>query len=402
MMVTYTPDNVRSVPDPDDVADDLATQLEQIAQVDDEVTERVRTSETPLSVPIRDSLSKTGSLSSILHYCVLNRLKTTEEVSRVSFSKVDVEQGASIVTHPSLLERSNRLLPQTALAKTYQYGYWPGLWRVVEGGFSTDQSETEAGVPYEKRELTLFWHDEYSQDTFEAEDNWFNDTDAVSEFAGRVTNDDVDWTRYIPWYRTTTVSRYQLPRVAHTTDWTEFPEHPDARPKIKDRFDTLQNPRVGDFVRMAVLRKLERHLPVIMNLSTGPDPWETDRVSLVVDPTAANGRPDGAMLCPSVAVKKLAEYGYRPIDGWYDAPAIGYEPDDPTEPRRIEFARGHALQKWYDEIRMNSPLFSEPTQIVDIGSLPDIDWQTFIPYAQSQIITYQQLYDLAHGSETLL
>jgi hypothetical protein len=249
--------------------------------------------------------------------------------------------------------------------------------------------------------LELVWKDEDDKIVFETADNWFADEDAVSELAARVTDDDVSWAQYIPWYRSTAVSTYLLDQVAQTTDWTEFPDHPDARPNIEDRFDTSTNPRVGDFIRMAVLRKLERHLPTITNLSTGPDPWTTDRVSVVVDPTAADGRPDGAILCPHVALKKLAEYGYRPIDGWYDAPAIGYEPDDPIEPRRIEFARGRALRTWCERVQMESPLFEDATTVRETNYLPNIDWQTFIPCVRSQVITYQQLHDLAQNPEAL-
>jgi len=400
-MVAHTPDNGGSLPDPDEVADQLANQLEQNNQLSEVVPERVRSSETPLAVPTGDSISSTGSLRSVIRYSVLKGVQDTAEVSRVPFNKQDDEQRAGIITHPSLLKRSNRLLSQAALAKAYQYGYWPSGWYLVEGGGPPESVDSVAGVSSEKRRIDLIWKDEYSQREFETADNWFADEDAVTEFTARVTDDDVSWAQYIRWYRTTAVSKYRLTQVAQTTDWTEFPDRPDVRPNIEDRFDTSTNPRVGDFIRMAVLRKLERHIPIITNLSTGPDPWATDRVSLVVDPTAAEGRPNGAILCPHVALKKLADYGYRPIDGWYDAPAIGYEPDDSIEPRRVEFARGHSLQTWCEKIQMESPLFKDATKVRETGYLPNIDWQTFIPCVRSQIITYQQLHDLDQDPETL-
>jgi len=394
-MVVYTPDDVGSLPDPDEIAEQLANQLEQNDQLSEGVPERVRTSDTPLAEPIGDSVSSTGSLRSVIQYCVLNGVQDTDEVIHVSFNKVDDEQRPAIITHPSLLNESNRLLSQAALAKAYQYGYWPESWNTVEGGGPPESVDSVAGVSFEKRRMDLIWKDEYSQREFEAAENWFVDEEAVTEFAAHVTDDDVSWAQYIPWYRTTEVSTYRLNQVAQTTDWTEFPDQPDARPNIEDRFDTSTNPTVGDFIRMAVLRKLERHLPIITNVSTGPDPWATDTVSLVVDPTAVEGRPNGAKLCPHVALKKLAEYGYRPTDGWYDAPAIGYELDDPIEPRRVEFARGRELQTWCERIQMESPLFKDATTVRETGNLPNIDWQTYIPYVRSQIITYQQLHDLA-------
>jgi hypothetical protein len=400
-MVFHTPDNGRSLPDPDEVAEQLANQLEQNGQLREDLPERVRTSETPLAVPTGDSISSTGSLRSVLRYCVLKGVQDIDEVVRVSFNKVDVEQWASVTTHPSLLEQSNRLLSQAALAKAYQYGYWPNGWRTVEGGSLPESVDSVAGLPYEQRELELVWKDNDDKIVTDTTENWFADEDAVTEFASRFTDDDISWSQYAPWYRTTAVSTYRLNQVAQTTDWTEFPDHPDVHPNIENRFDTSTKPPVGDFIRMAVLRKLERSLPIITNLSTGPDPWATDRVSLVVDPTAAEGRPDGGILCLHVVLKKLAEYGYRPIDGWYDAPAIGYESDDPIEPRRIEFARGHALQTWCERIQMQSPLFDDATKVRETGYLPNVDWQTFIPCVRSQIITYQELHDLAQNPETL-
>ena len=400
-MVSYQPGTVASSPDPGEVAEQLANQLEQNDQLSEEIPERVRTSETPLAVPTGDRISSTGSLGSVIRYCVLNGVRDTDEVIHVSFNKADGEKHAGITTHPSLLEKANRLLPQAALAKAYQYGYWPSGWSTVQGGKLPTSVDSVAGRPSEQRRLDLIWKDEHHQKDFETAEYWFADEDAVTEFATRVSDDNVPWAQYVPWYRTTTVSAYRLNHVAQTTDWTTFPDPPDARPNIEDRFDTATNPTVGDFIRMAVLQKLERHLPTITNLSTGPDPWATDRISLVADPTATKARPNGAILCPRVALKKLAEYGYRPTDGWYDAPAVGYESDDPIELRRIEFARGHALQTWCERIQMQSPLFEDTTTVHETGYLPNVDWQTFIPCVRSQIITYQQLHDLAQNPEAL-
>lgn len=398
-MVSYSPDNIGSVPEPDEVAEQLGSQLAQNENISDDISERVRTSERPLAVPIGEPYSSTGSLRSIVRYCVLKEIQGSDEVIQVSFNKVHDEKWAGITTHPSLLEPSNRLLFRPALAKVYQYGYWPDGWATVVGGRLPDAVDSVAGLPHEQRKLELVWKDDYHKSKFETEEHWFTDEAAVTEFAARVTDDDVSWAQYIPWYQTTAVSAYRLNQVAQTTDWSEFPDRPDARPEIKNRFETSTNPRVGDFIRMAILRKLERYLPTITNVSTGPNPWATDRVALVVDPTEAEGHPDAAMLCPRVALGKLAEYGYRPIDGWYDAPAVGYEPDDPLEPRRIEFARARPLQQWCEDIRMQSPLFNDAARFSETIFL-DIDWETFIPCIRSQIISYHQLHDLAQNAET--
>jgi len=400
-MVYYIPDDSKVPCDPDQVANQLATQLARNTQVPEKIPDRVRESETPLAVPIGDVISSTGSLRSILRYSVLKGLRESDNIVHISFSKVDEEKWAGITTHPSLLEQSNRLLPQPGLAKAYQYGYWPTSWRIVEEGHVPNSVDSVAGFPHEQRTMELTWKDNYDKTDVETEQHWFTDADAVREFAAYVTDDDISWAQYIPWYRTTAVPTYRLNQVAHTTDWSEFPKHPDARPSIENRFDTSTNPRVGDFIRLAALRKLERHLPLITNLSTGPGAWTTDRVSLVVDPTAAEGRPNTATLCPHVALIKLAEYGYRPIDGWYDAPAVGYESDDPILPRRIEFARGRALQEWCKEIQMDSPLFKDATRVRENTTFTDLDWEAFVPCVQSKIISYKRLHDLAQNPEAL-
>jgi len=245
-VISYQPDEFRSLPDPDEVAEQLADQLEQNTQFS-EVSERVRTSETPLAVPLGDQVSSIGSLRSVVRYFVMNGVQDTDEVIHVSFSKVDDEKRAGITTHPSLLETPNRLLPQAALAKAYQYGYWPKEWTTVQGGSLPRSIDSVAGNPSEQRRLGLVWKDEYYQKDFETDENWFADEDAVTEFVARMTDDDVSWAQYIPWYRTTAVSTYLLAQLAQTTDWTSFPDHPDARPNIQDRFDTATNPAVGDF-----------------------------------------------------------------------------------------------------------------------------------------------------------
>lgn len=197
------------------------------------------------------------------------------------------------------------------------------------------------------------------------------------------------------------VSRYRLTRRARTTDWDEFPDRPDTRPEIEDRFDSSTNPRVGDFLRMAVLQGLERHLPSITNLSTGPDAWATDRVSMTVAPPPGEEHRYGGELCPVVALRKLAEYGYRPVDGWYDAPTKGYESDDPVVPRRFEFARGQALRTWYEQTRLQSPMFEDTTILREADLFPELDWETLIPHVRSEIISYRDLHDLAQKSEGL-
>ncbi|QSG09575.1 hypothetical protein HSR122_2194 [Halapricum desulfuricans] len=300
-----------------------------------------------------------------------------------------------MTTHPSTLETPNRLLHLPSLAKLYQYGYWPEWWSITEGGTLPDSIDPVAGVPWEQRQLGLAWKDEYSQEDFEVDERWFSDEEAVTAFADRVTADSIPWGHYLEWYRTTAVSTYRLPRAAEMTDWTAFPDLPDRRPQIKDRFESLTNPRVGDFVRMAVLQNLKQNLPSITNLSTGPVPWKTDTVSLVITPDAGEAEFNEAELCPRVVLKKLAEYGYRPIDGWYDVPAVGYEPDDPMVPRRFKFARGQALQEWYDATTWQSPLFEDIAKIRESGYLSGVDWETLVACTQSQIITYRELYNLA-------
>ena len=148
-----------------------------------------------------------------------------------------------------------------------------------------------------------------------------------------------------------------------------------------------------------MLRKLERSLPSITNLSTGPAPWTIDEVSMVVTPTGHReaGIHSGT-LCPSVALKKLAEYGYRPTDGWYDHPTVGYESDDPLTPRKFKFVRGQVLNQWYSE-QFESGTFDDEKLVPDYGFLPGLDWERIVESAQMQIISHRQLHELAHAHQ---
>ena len=392
-MVSYSPDWSGPQPGPDEVAQRVASYLQENSQHSEEIAERIRDSDTPLTEPAGYPASSHGSIQSAIRYTVLTKLKQEDEIGGISFSKTSDDREVSITTHPSRLDKTNRLLHPASLAKLYQYGYHLNSWSTQQGGSDPKSVDSKAGVPWGRLRLSLST-EVPSQEEYDSDNHWFNDEEAVTEFAARVTDDNIEWAEYIPWYRTTTIPTYRLVQAAQTTDWSELPDHPDSRPELTDRFSTATNPRVGDFIRMAVLQKLEQMHPSIVDLSTGPDPWTTDRVSMVIRPTADGPGLNDSGLCPPVVLKKLADYGYRPTDGWYDAPAIGYEPDDPIVPRRLEFARGQALQTWHDEVQSRSPLFEDVDTVREIGFLPGIGWQTLVSCVRSQIILYQQLYQL--------
>jgi hypothetical protein len=362
------------------------------------MAEKIRESPTPLSEQIGYPASSRGSTNSFIRNTILQALKQTDEIIRVGRSKTQDEQCISVTTHPSTLEMANRLCHPASLAKLYQYGYWPNYWTMADGNIPESVDSVDEGS-WELREMGFVCDDAGSREDVERDDQWFLDAAAVDALTNRVTNGDVQWSQYIPWYRATTVPTYRLTQAARAVDWPEFPDPPATRPTITDRFDHSGDPRVSDFIRMAVLQELERSLPSITDLTTGPEAWATNRISLAVTPMTDENGHQSAELCPRVALQKLTDYGYRPIDAWRDEPAVGYESDDPGVTRRFEFARGRKLQEWVDEMQLQSPLFNDVEKLRETGFLHGIDYQTLVKCAQSQIVTYQQLHGLVEKPE---
>jgi len=397
-MVSYDPGDSVPPVEPTELAEEIATIAESDGQVSNETVESIRESATPLSEPIGYPASRCGSTHSVIRNIVLQALKETDGITRVGRSKTEDEQWISVMTHPSTLEAPNRLCHPASLAKLYQYGYRPESWAMVDDRIPESVDSVDGGS-WEFREMGLVCGDGGSREDIEREDQWFRDSEAVETLADRVTDDDVSWSQYIPWYRATTVPTYRLTHTAQALDWTEYPDHPATRPTITDRFEHSANPQVGDFIRMAMLQELERSLPSITDLTTGPEAWTTNRISLAVTPMTDKNGHQSMELCPRVALQKLTDYGYRPIDAWRDEPAVGYESDDPGATRRFEFARGQALQAWVNETQLQSPLFNVPEKLRDTGFLHGIDYETLVACAQSEIVTYQQLHNLAEKPE---
>lgn len=301
----------------------------------------------------------------------------------------------SMTTHPALLDGRNQFLAPAPVAKFYDYGYRPMALYVMQGGNPERYADFEAKSPYEFRVLNLQREDKWVVDETKDAENWFADAEAVSEFAKRLTENDVDWEHYIPWYRTQRIPTYLVDTVAQKTDWSQYPDFPEIRPQPKSEFESSKRPRVGDFIRTAVIRQLQEELPSIKNVSTGPDPWTTDRVSMVVEPSPYNEPGIGMeVLCPRIALVKLSQYGYRLINAWYDVPAVSREREN-TLPRRVEFARGDALREWSQTVYASNSL-SLNWDIKTVRKYAaDLNWEELVPCLRTQIITERQLHQHA-------
>jgi hypothetical protein len=211
-----------------------------------------------------------------------------------------------------------------------------------------------------------------------------------------VTANDVDWERYIPWYRTQRIPTYLLDTVAQKTDWGQYPDLPERRPQPDAKFESSKPPRVGNFIRMAVIQQLQEELPSITDISTGPDPWPTNRVSMAVKPTPYDEPGVGTnVLCPRIALMKLNQYGYRLINAWYDTPVVGRERES-TMPRRVEFARGNALRDWCQRMCESNGL-SVSEDIETARKYVDVDgnMEELVPCLRTQIVTNHQLHQHA-------
>lgn len=378
---------------PTGFAQRLAKDLEQTGEINDEVVERVRNSNHPLAETIYRKKNTAVSIGSIIRYHILSSLE--DELIGVSFNERFDDQEVKMWTHSSKLANGNSLLHSAAAAKAYQYGYWLNDWRVGKPETLIHPSTMDKINEKQKvRHLNFVQTEPAKDEDVKEYDEWFSDETAVRTFAAHVCDDNVAWEQYIPWYRTTTVPAYQLEHTARDTDWTAFPDKPESKPSIKNEFGVSDNPNVGDFIRTAVIHQLERSHPDITNISIGPSPWATDELSILVEPSAKNKNHDEGILCPEVALRKLAEYGYRPIGGWYDTPVVGYDSTDSVVPRRIEFARETKLTDWDKTILSTREIHEDVNIINETAPLNGFDLEKIIPCIRSQTITYRQLHKL--------
>lgn len=396
-MVWYNPKQLDSPRLPGGFPQQLAEDLAQTGVFTDDVINRIRTSNQPLSEPIGYRKNIRTSLGIEIRKTVLDSLEDKDGV--IGFERYNWigNQMRRILTHPSVLEHANQLLSPPAVAKAYQYGYWLDEWRVGERDFTLQRSiEKEVSDLRETRLLRLTRGQPVDELDTADDDEWFSDKTAVRELAKRVCGDDIAWEQYVPWYRTSIIRTAQLERKAQQKNWTDLPSHPDTKPTIKDQLDVSVNPNTGDFIRTAIIQQLQANHPNITKISSGPEPWNTDTLSVFVDPTASN-EIDETVVCPDVVLQKLAEYGYRPINGWYDTSTVGYESTDPDVPRRIEFARGEQLSKWCRSALCASITATEEDVRTVSNNSPfeGLDWETIITNLRSQITLHRHLHLLS-------
>lgn len=395
-MVSYDPVEVESVLDPSDVADCIAHLGDRSLRSTDEVVAAVQESENPLNEPIGLGFSS-GSVGSCIRHGIFRAIQERDDIHNAGRPKVGgVDEMVSLTTHPALLDGQSRFLAPGPVAKFYEYGYSPLSLNVLQGGNPGRHADFDAEGSWEFRTLELYREDEWVVADAKDAERWFADEEAVSEFATRVTANDVAWEQYIPWYRTQHIPTYLLDTVARNTDWTQYPDFPEIRPQLNSEFESPEQPRVGDFIRTAVIQQLQEELPSIKNISTGPDPWTTDRVSMLVKPSPYNEPGVGTeVLCPRIVLVKLNQYGYRLIDAWYDTPAVSQERENML-PRRVEFARGNALREWCQTVSASNGLsVSEDIETARKYVGGDLNLEELVPCLRTQIVTNHQLHQHA-------
>lgn len=383
------------VPEPDELARDLAAAMRRSEEFDPVEIGFVEHSDEPLAERLASPLDHPLSIGSIARWHIIYALDEREDVYSMGHWNTLDDRHFSFRTHPSLLAKSNRLVVPAVLAKCYQYGYRPTYLILCEGGPDPTYAAFQANSVWEFRELTVKKWTEPPAEPLT--DVTFDETAAVAEFASRVAADEVSWERYLPWFETITVPAYRLESTARETDFSAFPPKPPTeRVEIDGRFEPAPNPRVGDFVRAAVLRKLESAFPSVDSLSTGPGSWSTDRVTMVIRPTGFREPGiDSELFVPPGVLGTLDRLGYRVTDAWYNHPDVGHESADPISPRTVEFTRGSALRTWIDETLPDNQLFADASVLAEQWAPAELPWRDVIRATRTVTVTYRELYEYA-------
>lgn len=393
---------------PDELADQLAQRFENTSEVSDDAIETIQNSKKPLEQPIiflvgspSGTASSKGaavgsqrgiSIAKSACWVVADTLKD-EVDSLVELTPPNRHiNSIEMYTHGDVLENPGRLLSPVALAKAYQYGYWPTYFGVRNDGYVPSNQSIDAQSGHEFPHIVL--NHITTESPIEKDTQLFDDREAVETFAQQVTDDVTSWEMFVPWYRTRTLPSYRVDTIARSINWSEFSVAPVDHPTIDDRFCSMTDPRLGDFIRVAILEQLEESLPSIVNISTGAGQWTTDRISILVEPTRRHHSGiDRTVFCPREVLVKLAKYGYRLIDAWYDASTKGYQQDDPIVPRKLVFARGDSLQEWGQRTLSNASLFDEVHHVSEFAPIgQELCWEDLIPCLRAQVLTHENLY----------
>lgn len=385
---------------PGELAEALADDVDAHWDVAASQVETIRTSSTPMQEPFLNNWGSSVSMSEMIRIELINAVE--QQLDSVYVSGRGGPGAASyfsVTTHPELLEQTTRLLPKPAIALAYQFGYVPSGFRKVEEAGMQDDADFPADVPWEFRVFSMEYDTTYLYSDAASNYIWFDDADAVTEFADYATTGDIDWGKYTEWFYTTPIPAFRVDYEATARDWTDLPPPiPEQNPTIKPRFLSPRDPSLGALIRYSILKQLETALPSVSVVNTGPTPWHLDRISLVVEPTFRGDGLDTAGLCPPTALVKLARLGYRPIDGWFDAPIQGFKRDDPVLPRHIEFARGDALEEWILQTLAG-------TAGIDVAAelhrhvTGDFEWEPYVRCLQSTIVTNHDLWRRARSAQ---
>ena len=210
-----------------------------------------------------------------------------------------------------------------------------------------------------------------------------------------MTDDGINWELYQPWYETVNIKSSQIQQVAESINWEQFSHPPNTAPRIKDEYHA-RDPRLGDFIRTAVIRRLA-DVDGVVDINTGPG-WTTEKVSVLIQPTKfRQPGPNATVLTPELVLQKLRKYGFLPVDGYFVQPDVCYTTDEEIVPRRIIFLRGQALEQWIAETTIRSPLFDDEEVLEERGVLRDHEWSKIIPSVKTRILTYEDLFYLTRS-----
>lgn len=379
------------IPQSTDLATSLTDSMREVDAYSQVEIDQIEASSEPLEEPVIDSFREPVSIGSVVRWFIICSLEEREDVDSLSYWDTLNDQYFDLSTHPFLLEESNRLVVPPALAKFYQYGLMPNYFAVREGGSLHKYKDFDVDSVWEFREM--FFRKWSVYDPSPRDEDLFDDIDAVVEFSQRTTTEEIPWEQYLPWIQSVTVPNYLLDQRAEEKNWSEFPEFPSlSEVPIDNRFEPAPDPTFDDFIRYAILRKIEQEFPSVTSISTGPGAWSTDRVSMVVRPTGFGNPGVGSQaFVPGDVMIKMNRYGYRPIDAWYAYPDIGHEERDPISPRKVVFARGEELRRWIDDVLPGNQVFADASIVSEEWTGADFNWRDLVRSCRTRTLTYREL-----------
>ena len=388
--------------DPATVTDQLHGELKAVPYPDipgrdlsQEVLESLEESDDPLECRLLPKPPDFVTVGNWIRASLLELLDHSTELGEIHHALGGDSVG--VLLHPSTLEHRTFLFDPTLLALAYRVGYQPTSLAInEEGDHRLRDIDEYPGSGLSFRSIGLEHGFDHFESTPPNQDDVSDDAAAVDALAEEILIDDTDWSRYLPWYQTRVVAEYQLTATATRIDWSVFPPRPTERPTVDAALEAGPDPAVGDFIRYAILHDIADRSGV-RSIDTNPKPWDTDRVAVTFVPDASQ---NDVMFLPMEILTRLARYGYRPIAGQYLRPWWGHRSlDDPPVPRRIEFARGQALDRWIEaqlaESTVGDALDALPEVFSRDEQLAPLSWEEYLPCLRAQILTNLELQRLA-------